>query len=212
MKCRRSEELWSDYLDGQLPSPLVKDLEDHLATCLDCPALLDTFRVVVDRLRSLPRPQPSPELAGRILAASRPSLEKLHRADASQPSFAGLSWTHWAAWGAAAALVVLVFVRPGKPLSELGYQLNQFGHKTYSFGLRVYRDTEGLIDELNVLRMTVGVAFEDRLDRLNQRLKDLEEARRKTEGESDQSSQLFRPQKFTKLKPEPKHSEARSLL
>ena len=46
MKCRRSEELWSDYLDGTLPRPLTKDLEGHLAECPNCPEFLEAFKEI----------------------------------------------------------------------------------------------------------------------------------------------------------------------
>jgi len=190
VKCRRSEELWSDYLDGTLSRPLAKDLEGHLAECPNCPELLKTFRAVRAALETTPHPHPSPLLVERILVASRPRLANL--ANLAQPARLGtplvpnLSWGGWAAWGTAAALVAILILGPSQALSRL----NQIGHRVYGVGLGAYRDTEGLIDELNVLRMTVGVAFEDRLDRLNQRLKDLEEARRKNDGEPNQSNNL----------------------
>ncbi len=193
MKCRRSEELWSDYLGGTLSRPLTKDLDGHLTECSSCPGLLETFREVRSALETMPHPHPSPQLVERILVASHPELAKranlsnfTKRARFGPPLAPNLSWRGWAAWGTAAALVAISLLGPSKALSRI----NQIGHQVYSVGLGVYRDTEGLIDELNVLRMTVGVAFEDRLDRLNQRLKDLEEARRKNDGEPNQSNNL----------------------
>jgi hypothetical protein len=196
VKCRRSEELWSDYLDGRLSRPLTKDLEDHLAECPGCPELMEAFREVRSAVRTIPHLHPSPQLVERILLASRPRLIKLanqaslvdvaSRARFGTPLVPNLSWRGWAAWGTAAALVALLILGPSQTFSRL----NQIGHHVYSVGLGAYRNTEGLIDELNVLRMTVGVAFEDRLDRLNQRLKDLEEARRKNNGETNQSNNL----------------------
>jgi hypothetical protein len=199
MKCRRSEELWSDYLEGTLPRPLRKDLEGHLAECPHCPSLLSTFREVVNTLEGLPHPKPAPELVQQIVAASRPKLASLLQpVGAGSSPWSVLSWGNWAAWGAAAAMVVILFLGPSQAVSRV----NQLGHQVYSFGLGVYRDTEGLIDELNVLRMTVGVAFEDRLDRLNQRLKDLEEARRKNGDDSNQSSNLGWQRMITRLRTE----------
>lgn len=193
MKCRRSEELWSDYLDGTLPRPLTKDLEGHLAECPNCPEFLEAFKEIRTALETMPHPHASAQLVERLLAASRPRLANLanlsnfaERARFAAPLVPNLSWGGWAAWGTAAALVAVLILGPSQALSRL----NQIGHRIYSVGLGAYRDTEGLIDELNVLRMTVGVAFEDRLDRLNQRLKDLEEARRKNNGEPNQSNNL----------------------
>ena len=183
MKCQRSEELWSEHLEGRLPPPLLRDLEEHLAGCPDCGTLLDTFREIILVLESLPRPQPASDLLERILTDSQPTLARLReRAN----WWAAASWGNWAAWGTAAALVAVLLLGPEETISRM----RQLGHQAYAFGLGLYHDTEALIDGLNVIRITVGVAFEDRLDRLNQRLQDLEEARRKSEATSNQSSRL----------------------
>jgi hypothetical protein len=55
------------------------------------------------------------------------------------------------------------------------------------------------------------VAFEDRLDRLNERLKDLEEARRKSE-EPEETSTLVPSFKLTRIKASSKFTDPRSLL
>jgi hypothetical protein len=196
MKCRRSEELFSDYRDGTLPAPLRLDLEQHLNSCEECASLMQSFRDVMDTLGSLPRPQPSPDLVGKILAVTRTKFGS--RRDENR-TFSGLALPtriNWAVWAAAAAFVLLLFLRPPAVLSGLGEQLNRTGHQTYSFVLRVYRSSERIIDDLNVLRMTVGVAFEDRLDRLNERLKDLEEARRKRGGDQPEETSTLVPSKF----------------
>jgi hypothetical protein len=110
---------------------------------------------------------------------------------------------------AAAACVVILFMRPQTLFSGIGSRVNRFGHQAYGFGLRVYQGSERLIDDLNVLRMTVGVAFEDRLDRLNERLKDLEEARRKNEPPPEKSSKLSAPLELAEKK---NNADPRSLL
>jgi hypothetical protein len=56
--------------------------------------------------------------------------------------------------------------------------------------VRTYHRTARWIEDLNVLRITVGVAFENRIDRLNERLKDLEELRRRNGGEDEPRSGL----------------------
>ena len=48
MKCRQSEELFSDYHAGSLATPLRRDIEEHLGSCTDCRALLVDFRAVTD--------------------------------------------------------------------------------------------------------------------------------------------------------------------
>ena len=212
MKCRRSEELWSDYIEGVLPVPLRKDLEEHLGACPQCPPLLASFREVVGAIGTLPRPNPSPDLVERILRATRTRL-----ADQAQPQggpLPGLAlphWGHWVAWAATAAFVVILFVRPGSIFSDMGGRLTRFSHRAYSYGLQVYLGSERLIDELNVLRMTVGVAFEDRLDRINERLKDLEQARRKSEDASETESHRTPSLELPDVRVKPKYPESRSL-
>jgi len=212
MKCRRSEELWSDYIDDTLPSPLRTDLEEHLEDCPDCSSLLASFREVRGLLGSLPRLQPAPDLVERISSATRPRL-----AGQRQPQslfLPGLPlplWGQWATWALTAALVVVLLVRPSAVFSDMGAELSRLGHRAYSYGLQVYLGSERLIDELNVLRMTVGVAFEDRLDRLNERLKDLEEARRRSEDLSEKESHLAPPLQLTYVPEKPEYPESRSL-
>ena len=99
MKCRRSEELWSDYLDGTLPRPLTKDLEGHLAECPNCPEFLEAFKEIRTALETMPHPHASSQLVERILAASRPRLANLanlsnfaERARFAAPLVPNLSW------------------------------------------------------------------------------------------------------------------------
>ena len=212
MKCRRSEELFSDYLEGTLPIPLRNDLEDHLGSCRDCQSLLASFREVVDVLSILPRPQPSTDLVERIMGVTRPVLRSRRTASPALPGFVLPKRLNWAVWAAAAAFVALLFFRPPAPLQGVGTRISRLGHQTYSYGVRIYRGSEQLIDELNVLRMTVGVAFEDRLDQINERLKDLEEARQKSETPPDKSSILTPSIELSDMKEPTKYSVPRSLL
>jgi hypothetical protein len=212
MKCLRSEELFSDYLEESLPIPLRLDLEDHLGSCPECASLMAAFRDVTEALGTLTGPEPSPDLEERILAATRGELGVKQDESPSFPGFALPARINWAVWAAAAAFVIVLVMRPPAVLSGIGGQVNRMGHQTYSFGLRVYRGSERLIDELNVLRMTVGVAFEDRLDRLNERLKDLEEARRKQDSQPEETSTLVSPFKLTRTDARSKFTHPRSLL
>jgi len=212
MKCRRSEELFSDYVEGALPILLRTDLEDHLGSCSECQSLLACFREVVDALSTLSRPQPAIDLVERILEVTRPALPRRKTTSPVFPGFALPKRLNWAVWAAAAAFIALLFFRPPAPLQGVGTRISRLGHQTYSYGVRIYRGSERLIDDLNVLRMTVGVAFEDRLDQLNERLKDLEEARQKSENPPDRSSHLTPSVELSDMTIRPKHSSPRSLL
>ncbi len=209
MKCLRAEELFSDYVEATLAIPLRRDLEDHIESCPECASLLETFREVMGVLGTLPVAQPSAELVERILTSTRPKLPA-RRFQAIL--FPGQPLPNWAVWAAAAAFVAFMFIRPPAFVSGLGQRANRLGHQAYSFGVRVYNGSDRLIDELNVLRMTVGVAFEDRLDRINERLKDLDEARRKTDESQGGSSHLAPRLELTQRNNEPNRADRRSLL
>ena len=191
MRCRRSEELWSDYLEGTLPPPLRQELTTHLAECDDCRELAGDFREVVAALGNLRAPEPPGNLVAKILERTRPRLASLGEPRGHLVPFPIPAWRNAAVWAAAAVFAGFMIFRPPSFVGESGRRVSQVSHQVYSYGLRAYRASERLVDEINVLRMTVGVAFEDRLDRLNERLKDLEEARRRSGEEPDRSSRRF---------------------
>jgi anti-sigma factor RsiW len=47
---------FSDYLDGEAPPELCAALEQHLATCDTCHAVVDTLRKTVTLYHELPQP------------------------------------------------------------------------------------------------------------------------------------------------------------
>lgn len=193
MNCRRSEELWTDRLDATLPPPLESELRAHLDTCDACASLYEAFTEVVSTLEAIETPVPAEGLTAKILEHTRSALVKarLSRQDAPPtPAAEPSRWIRLAPAFAAAAVVALVlFLRPPDVLNDLSRQATRTAHDAYSFGVRTYHQTGRWLEDLNVLRITVSVAFEDRLDRLNERLRDLEEAsRRRNEADSDESS------------------------
>jgi hypothetical protein len=137
-------------------------------------------------------PEPPSNLTELILERTRPALLTAREASAeldTEPSF-------WRSFGsglaAAAVLAMVLFFRPPEFVAGWSRSVSQTAHQGYSLGVRTYHRTARWIEDLNVLRMTVGVAFENRLDRLNERLRDLEELRRRSGGE-DESSRSGRP-------------------
>jgi hypothetical protein len=198
MNCRRCRELLSDHLENTLAPPLARDLEAHLTECRACADLFRSFGRVVTTLASLRAPAPPESLVERVLERTRPVLRaacegaKDSEEGGFGESFAGhvFGWNA-VSWVAAAAILATVLLwRPPEFLSVLGRQVSKTAHQTYSYGVRAYYRTERWVEELNVLRMTVGVAFEDRIDRLTERLRDLEEARRRVEGDDTSRSGL----------------------
>jgi hypothetical protein len=204
MTCRRTEELWSDYLDGSLAAPLVRDVEEHLAGCSSCASLLDSFRLVVDTLHTVPRPTVKETLPYEILRGTRLPVSSSRwwtRWPRSEPSLPA-----WKSWASAAALAAMVLVALGPPESvkRLGQGVSRTAYRGYSLVVRFYQGTERFMEELTVIRLTVGVAFEDRLDRLNERLKDLQKAQQRNEPRPapnrGQGSRLGDPHSLTKEK------------
>ncbi len=87
-------ELLQDYLDGEVVPEQAQAIEAHLAGCADCARELASYRLVFERLESLPLFDPSPQLVERVLAQAMPA----HPA----------RWVKAAGWAYAAALVATV--------------------------------------------------------------------------------------------------------
>jgi hypothetical protein len=210
MNCRRSLEFLSDYIEASLAPPLVRELEIHLGSCDDCRGLEDAMREVVSALASHRASEPPSHLTELVLERSRPVLQAARASTVRPDDRAATPFHHYAPWLAAAAVLAAVVVwRPPEFLSAMTRHVSQTAYQTYSFGVRTYHQTERWIEELNVLRLTVGVAFEDRIDRLNERLRDLDEVRRRTD-DGDDSSRSGLPSRGDVARSD--HFETRSLL
>ena len=192
MSCRRQQELLSDYLEDTLSPTLRREAENHLRTCDECRTLAESLKEVVSLFGSFQAPEPPSNLAELILARTRPALLAAREASADLETESS-SWRSFGSGLAAAAVLATVLLfRPPEFLAGWSRSVSQTAHQGYSLGVRTYHRTSRWIEDLNVLRMTVGVAFENRLDRLNERLRDLEELRRRNAGE-DESSQSGLP-------------------
>jgi anti-sigma factor RsiW len=60
----RFEEQFSSYLDGDLPEPSRRALEEHLSTCPACSRQLGAFRSTLGKLGGLREKAPHTFLAG----------------------------------------------------------------------------------------------------------------------------------------------------
>ena len=189
MICRRSEELWSDYLEGTLAPPLAGELRAHLAACDTCSQLFAAFEEVVAGLGALSFSADPEKLTEHVLDRTRPKLAARRRDAERFVAVSAVPLRQAASWIAAAAVLAFVLLwRPPEALPDWSRKASQSVHQAYSFGVRTYHQSERWIEELNVLRMTVGVAFEDRLEEINRRLRDLEEASRRAEDEESEQS------------------------
>jgi hypothetical protein len=192
VSCRRQQELLSDYLEETLSPLLRRDVENHVRTCEECRSLAESLKEVLSLFGSFQPPEPPSNLTDLILERTRPALLAARRTGAdfeTDPSF-------WRSFGsglaAAAVLAAVLLFRPPEFLAGWSRSVSQTAHQGYSMGVRTYHRTARWIEDLNVLRMTVGVAFENRLDRLNERLRDLEGLRRREDRE-DESSRSGHP-------------------
>jgi hypothetical protein len=96
MKCRRAEELFSDYLEESLPVPLRSDIEDHMDSCPECASLMAAFRDILETLGTLTGPEPSPGLEERILASTRKTFGATRDPIQAAPRFALPARMNWA--------------------------------------------------------------------------------------------------------------------
>ncbi|MGE0454106.1 MAG: zf-HC2 domain-containing protein [Vicinamibacteria bacterium] len=67
MRCQRVRSRLSEYLDRELPPPLIGAIAHHLAECAACAEEHRTLRATVDALGALPRPEPDSSVAVAVL-------------------------------------------------------------------------------------------------------------------------------------------------
>jgi hypothetical protein len=189
--CRRAEELFSDHADASLAPPLERELQVHLDTCSECASSYTAFEEVVSALHAWKVPAVPETLVPRLAAAA--TSRGIRTPPPSSAPRATPRLVATSSWLAAAAVIALLLVwRPPELASELSRKTSRSAHQAYSFGVRTYHLTERWIEDLNVLRITVGVAFEDNLERINEQLRDLELVGRGSDDDGEQSRELHR--------------------
>jgi len=186
MDCQRAEELLSDHLEGALHPILRGELESHLARCADCGPLRAALAEVVEALRAFPEVETPPGLAGRAaaeaLARPRPGVVR--------PAIVLPSWVQAAAAGLAliALGTILMVVGPEKPTRAAQRLVSQ----TVTAGSSLMERKDRLVEDVHILGVVLGTAFEGRLDRVNERVEDyrrlLDRRRPAPEGESKRGS------------------------
>lgn len=184
MDCPRAEELLSDRLDGSLHEILRAELEAHLAGCAPCRALGEALVEVVAALRELPELDAPPGLAERAATAAlarrapvavRPAIVLPHWAQAAAAGFALI------ALGA-----LLAIVGPERP-TRAAQRL--VGH-TVSAGTALVEEKDRLVEDVRLIGVVLGTAFEGRLERVNDRVEDYRRLleRRRAEPPADSKS------------------------
>jgi predicted anti-sigma-YlaC factor YlaD len=161
MDCARAEELLSDDWEGTLDPLFRRDLQDHLSACPHCRALRAAMQEVVEDLRSVPELAPPAGLADRVAEAVARAGKGPRRR----------SWSF--RFQAAAAVVAIagtsiLYTTRGPALREGTRLVERVGNA------RVYltERKDRLVEDVRILRVLVGAAFEGRLDRVNDRVED----------------------------------------
>jgi anti-sigma factor RsiW len=168
MACSRAEELFSDHLESSLAEPLLSELEAHLAACAGCRELRQFVGEVVESLRGRPAVEPPAALAGRAAAAAL-AAARGRRASAPPPV-----WNAPVRLLPLAAALALCLVGGGLLWATPG-SLTPVRHLVRRSVLAreyVIERGERLVEDLRLIRVVVGTALEDRLDRVNDRVED----------------------------------------
>jgi anti-sigma factor RsiW len=195
MDCRRVEELLSDYREGVLAPDLRAEVESHLEECHGCNALLEALGNVIDALRAFPVLEPSSDLADRVAGAAlaRPRPVAAARRPSLVPSWLPAAAAGFALVAAGAFLLVTGPEAPTRAATRLV-------DRTVTAGSFLLERKDRLVEDVRILGVVIGTAFEGRLDRMNDRVNDyrqlLERRRNASEEEKRRStgrpvSQLF---------------------
>ena len=113
-----------------------------------------------------------PALREQILTATLPRFRSLY----------GRRTSFWPTWLAAAAAAAVVLLAQPPPVRGALDGLAAASEGVSNLRAAASRHTDRALAELGVLRASLGVALEDRMDRLGDRLRDLERATRRRDG------------------------------
>jgi hypothetical protein len=181
MNCNEAQELLSDHLEGSLDRLLAADLDAHLAACAECRALRAALAEVVTTLRGAAELEPPAGLAER--AARAALLAPPLRAVAPRPAVPPAVWL--AAAGLAAALGTGLYYGQRAGLDPLGAG-RRVVERSVNAGAYLLERKDRLVEDVRLLRVVIGTAFEGRVERVNDRVDDyrrLLEKRRESERE-----------------------------
>jgi len=185
MDCQRAEELLSDHLEDTLHPILRAELDSHLARCAECGPLRTAVAEVVEALRAFPDIDAPAGLAGRAAAAALAAPRPVVR-----PAIVLPSWVQAAAAGLALITLgtILMAVGPERPTRAAQRLVSQ----TVTAGSSLLERKDRLVEDVRILGVVLGTAFEGRLERVNDRVEDyrrlLDRRRPAPEGDSKRGS------------------------
>jgi hypothetical protein len=188
MDCRRAEELLSEHYEGTLDAGRRADLEAHLSGCADCRALRAALGEVVEALGTFPVLEPPARLADRVASAA------LARPRVAAPSILTPRSLRLPVWLPAAA-AGLALMTTGAALLAAGPEgptraATRLVDRTVNAGVYLMERKDRLMEDVRILRVLIGTAFEGRLDKMNDRVDDyrrLLERRRNAEEDQKKS-------------------------
>jgi hypothetical protein len=185
MDCQRAEELLSDHLEETLHPILRAELDSHLARCAECGSLRAAVAEVVEALRAFPDLDAPDGLAARAAAAALAAPRPVVR-----PAIVLPSWVQAAAAGLALISLgtILMVVGPERPTRAAQHLVSQ----TVTAGSSLLERKDRLVEDVRILGVVLGTAFEGRLERVNDRVEDyrrlLDRRRPAPEGDSKRGS------------------------
>jgi anti-sigma factor RsiW len=165
MDCARARELFSDHLEGNLDPGLRGELHDHLVTCRSCAALRAAFGEVVDALRTTPELPVPLGLVDRVIEATR-------RLSRPRPAFRPPAMPLWMQAAAAAVALALTAAALSALSPGTRARVTRMRERTERFGVYLAERKDRAVEELRLLKILVGTAFEGRIDRVNDQVED----------------------------------------
>jgi anti-sigma factor (TIGR02949 family) len=106
VRCRKTRQRLSAYLDGEIPRELRKRIADHLESCPECRQAADRLQKLGPILQGIPVPTIPERLSERVLILAKKRLER-RRPTQAWLWFTFRWWTSENAGMRAAAAVVL---------------------------------------------------------------------------------------------------------
>lgn len=123
MKCEKAQELFSDYLEGNLERPMAFTLEHHLSECHDCELGYTQFKMAWTMLDELPEIEVPvgfrASVMERIEAQETAKKEKAWSIDLSRIFGTGVRLRPVAAGAAVALFAVMLALHPLQPSKDV---------------------------------------------------------------------------------------------
>jgi hypothetical protein len=165
MDCQRAEELLSDYQEDALHALLRSEVEAHLAGCRACRELDRALAEVRQALSAFPDLDAPAGLAERAAQAALAT-----RRVPARPALVVPSWVSTAAAGFAliALGLLLMIVGPAAPTRAAERLVGQ----TVDASQVILERKDRLVEDVRILGVVLGTAFEGRLERVGERVED----------------------------------------